>query len=174
MEEAPRVIIIAGPNGAGKTTFAREFLPHEADCPVFVNADLIAAGIAPFAPEAAAVRAGRLMLEELSHHFAARESFAFETTLSGRGYLRLIEKWQAAGYRVKIIFLQLASADEAVARVAQRVKQGGHNIPEAIIRRRFAAGKANFDKLYASQADAWALYDNAGSEPVLIDWSDSS
>ncbi|MFM8468200.1 MAG: zeta toxin family protein, partial [Oxalobacteraceae bacterium] len=100
MEEAPRVIIIAGPNGAGKTTFAREFLPHEADCPVFVNADLIAAGIAPFAPEAAAVRAGRLMLEELSHHFAARESFAFETTLSGRGYLRLIEKWQAAGYRV--------------------------------------------------------------------------
>ena len=171
MEDAPRVIIIAGPNGAGKTTFAREFLPREAACPVFVNADLIAAGIAPFAPENAALRAGRLMLEELSYHFAAGISFAFETTLSGRGYLRLIKEWQAAGYQVKIIFLQLASADEAVARVAQRVKQGGHNIPEEVIRRRFAAGKDNFEKLYAPRVDAWALYDNAGSVPVLIDWS---
>ena len=97
MEEAPRIIIIAGPNGAGKTTFAREFLPSEAACPVFVNADLIAAGIAPFAPETAALRAGRLMLQELSHRFATCTSFAFETTLSGRGYLRLIEEWQAAG-----------------------------------------------------------------------------
>ncbi len=171
MEDAPRVIIIAGPNGAGKTTFAREFLPREAACPVFVNADLIAAGIALFAPENAALRAVRLMLEELSHHFAAGISFAFETMLSGRGYLRLIKEWQAAGYQVKIIFLQLASADEAVARVAQRVKQGGHNIPEEVIRRRFAAGKDNFEKLYAPLVDAWALYDNAGSVPVLIDWS---
>ena len=161
-----------GPNGAGKTTFAREFLPSEAACPVFINADLIAAGIAPFAPETAALRAGRLMLEEISHHFAAGTSFAFETTLSGRGHLRLIKNWQAAGYRVKIIFLRLANADEAVARVAQRVKQGGHNIPETVIRRRFAAGKDNFEKLYAPQVDAWALYDNAGPEPVLIDWSD--
>ncbi len=172
MEESPRIIIIAGPNGAGKTTFAREYLPREAACPVFINADLIAAGISPFAPEAAALRAGRVMLQELSHHFAARSSFAFETTLSGRGYLRLIEKWQAAGYQVKIIFLQLASADEAIARVAQRVKQGGHNILEEVIRRRFAAGKGNFEKLYAPQVDAWALYDNSGSAPVLIDWSD--
>ena len=111
------------------------------------------------------------MLEELAHHFAARISFAFETTLSGRGYLRLIKEWQAAGYQVKIIFLQLASADEAVARVAQRVKQGGHNISEEVIRRRFATGKDNFEKLYAPRADAWALYDNSGPEPVLIDWS---
>ncbi len=172
MEEAPRVIIIAGPNGAGKTTFAREFLPREAACPVFVNADLIAAGIAPFSPETAALRAGRLMLEELSHHFAARTSFAFETTLSGKGYARLIKEWQTAGYRVKIIFLKLASADEAVARVAQRVRQGGHNIPEAVIRRRFAAGLENFAKLYAPRVDSWALYDNAGPMPILIDWSD--
>ena len=84
-EDAPRVIIIADPNGAGKTTFAREFFPYEADCRAFVNADLIAAGISPFAPEAAALRAGRLMLEELSHHFATHTSFAFETTLSGKG-----------------------------------------------------------------------------------------
>lgn len=167
-----KVIIIAGPNGAGKTTFAREFLPQEAGCPVFVNADLIAAGLAPFAPETAAVRAGRLMLQELQRHFAARESFAFETTLSGRGYLRHIRRWQAAGYRVKLIFLQLDSPEEAIARVAQRVRQGGHDIPEAIIRRRFAAGRENFERLYAPLVDAWVLYDNAGATPVLLDWSE--
>ena len=121
MPDELKVIIIAGPNGAGKTTFAREFLPNEAGCPVFVNADLIAAGLAPFAPETAAVQAGRLMLGELERHFAARKSFAFETTLSGRGYLRHIRHWQAGGYRVELIFLRLATADEAVARVAQRV-----------------------------------------------------
>lgn len=167
-----KVIIIAGPNGAGKTTFAREFLPSDAACLVFVNADLIAAGLAPFAPESAAIHAGRLMLQELARHFAARENFAFETTLSGRGYLRLIEQWQAAGYRVKVIFLQLASVEEAIARVAQRVKQGGHNIPEAVIRRRFASGLANFKNLYAPRVDAWALYDNSGELPVLLDWSE--
>lgn len=112
------------------------------------------------------------MLDNMSHHFATRTSFAFETTLSGRGYLRLIDEWQAAGYRVKLIFLQLASAVEAIARVAQRVKRGGHNIPEAVIRRRFAAGKDNFERLYAPRVDAWAIYDNAGAVPVLIDWSE--
>ena len=104
VETGRKVIIIAGPNGAGKTTFAREFLPNEADCPVFVNADLIAAGLAPFAPETAAAKAGRLMLSELEYYFAARENFAFETTLSGRIYLRHIVRWQAAGYRVELIF----------------------------------------------------------------------
>ncbi len=171
-EANPRVIIIAGPNGAGKTTFAREFLPSEAGCPVFVNADLIAAGLAPFAPESAAIRAGRLMLEEMARHFAAHESFAIETTLAGRGYLHLIDQWQAAGYRVKLIFLQLATPEEAIARVAQRVKQGGHHIPEAVIRRRFAAGQKNFEKLYAPNVDAWALYDNSDSQPLLLDWSE--
>ncbi|WP_142809945.1 zeta toxin family protein [Tepidiphilus olei] len=170
--QARKVIIIAGPNGAGKTTFAREFLPNEAGCPVFVNADLIAAGLAPFAPEKAAVQAGRLMLQELSRHFAARESFAFETTLAGRGYVHHIRDWQAAGYRVKLIFLQLDSPEEAIARVAQRVRQGGHAIPEATIRRRFAAGLENFQRLYAPLVDAWALYDNAGATPVLLDWSE--
>lgn len=172
METRPRVIIIAGPNGAGKTTFAREFLPNEAGCPLFVNADLIAAGLAPFAPETAAIRAGRLMLEEMARHFAAKESFAFETTLSGRGYLRLIEQWQRTGYRVKLIFLQLASPEEAIARVAQRVAQGGHHVPENVIRRRFAAGLTNFQNLYAHKVDAWMLYDNAGTQPELLDWSD--
>lgn len=172
IESQPRVLIIAGPNGAGKTTFAREFLPNEAGCPVFVNADLIAAGLAPFAPEAAAIPAARLMLQELARHFAARTSFAFETTLSGRGYLRLIDQWQAAGYRVKLIFLRLDSPEEAVARVAQRVRQGGHTIPEPVIRRRFAAGSHNFHQDYAPKVDAWMLYDNGGIAPVLLDWSE--
>jgi len=100
MADELRVLIIAGPNGAGKTTFAREFLPMDAQCPIFVNADLIAAGLAPFTPESVAVQAGRLMLQELARHFAARESFAFETTLSGRVYLRMIRQWQAAGRRM--------------------------------------------------------------------------
>lgn len=172
MDGERKVIVIANPNGAGKTTFAREFLPNEAGCPIFVNADLIAAGLAPFAPETAAVQAGRLMLQELARHFAACESFAFETTLAGRGHIHHIRAWQAAGYRVKLIFLQLDSAEEAIARVAQRVRQGGHDIPEATIRRRFAAGRANFERLYAPLVDAWALYDNAGATPVLLDWSE--
>ncbi len=173
-EDLPQVLIIAGPNGAGKTTFAREFLPNEAGCPVFVNADLIAAGLAPFAPETAALRAGRLMLEELARHTAARSSFAFETTLSGRGYLRLIRQWQQLGYRVGLIFLRLDSAEEAIARVAQRVRQGGHDIPLEVIRRRFAAGLQNFTLHYAQAVDYWALYDNAGEQPVLMDWSEKA
>ncbi len=167
-----RIIIIAGPNGAGKTTFAREFLPHEASCPVFVNADLIAAGLAPFAPDSVALHAGRVMLQELERRAAARQSFAFETTLSGKTYLRHMARWQAAGYRVKLIFLKLASADEAIARVRQRVLQGGHNIPDDVIRRRFDAGLQNFTQRYAPLVDAWALYDNSGSAPVLLDWSE--
>ena len=167
-----KVIIIAGPNGAGKTTFAREFLPNEADCPAFVNADLVAAGLSPFAPESAAVQAGRLMLQELARHFAAGQSFAFETTLSGRGYATHIRAWQAAGYRVKLIFLRLDSPEEAIARVALRVQQGGHRIPEATIRRRFTSGLTNFECLYAPLVDAWAIYDNAGVTPVLLDWSE--
>lgn len=167
-----KVIIIAGPNGAGKTTFAREFLPNEASCPIFVNADLIAAGLAPFAPQTAAVQAGRLMLEELERHFRAGRSFAFETTLSGRAYLRHIRRWQQAGYWVELIFLKLNHAEEAVARVQQRVRQGGHDIPEPVIRRRFEAGLANFRQHYAPAVDAWALYDNSGEMPVLLDWSE--
>lgn len=174
MTEELKVIIIAGPNGAGKTTFAREFLPVDAGCPIFVNADLIAAGLAPFAPETAAMQAARVMLDELARHFAARASFAFETTLSGRTYLRHIRTWRAAGYRVKLVFLQLDSADEAIARVAQRVRQGGHDIPQAVIRRRFDAGRRNFAEVYAPAVDAWVLYDNSGAKPVLLDWSEKS
>jgi predicted ABC-type ATPase len=166
------IIIIAGPNGAGKTTFAREFLPQEADCPTFLNADLIAQGLAPFRPESAAVRSARLMLEMIEDCVRRGESFAIESTLSGRGYARMIPEWKKAGYSVTIFFLELPSVELAVERVADRVAQGGHDIPKAVIRRRFAGGKLNFLNLYKSLADAWRLYDNAGEIPVLIASSD--
>jgi predicted ABC-type ATPase len=167
-----KIIIIAGPNGAGKTTFAREFLPQEAGCPVFVNADLIAAGLSPFAPERAAIQAGRLMLEAIAQHVAQRESFAFETTLSGRGYARQIPQWQQLGYHVKLFFLSLPSADMAVQRVAERVRQGGHDIPAATIRRRFDSGQRLLRDVYQPLVNKWVLYDNSGEMPKLMDWSD--
>jgi predicted ABC-type ATPase len=167
-----KIIIIAGPNGAGKTTFSREFLPQEAGCPVFVNADLIAAGLSPFAPERAAIQAGRLMLQAIAQHVAKRESFAFETTLSGLGYARQIQGWRQMGYRVELIFLSLPSANMAVERVAQRVHYGGHDIPESTIWRRFEAGKRLFTTVYQPLLDQWVLYDNAGDEPVVMDRSD--
>lgn len=164
----PSLLIIAGPNGAGKTTFAREYLPKDAGCLHFINADLIAEGLSPFAPAQAAVHAGRLMLEEIRRLVAAREDFAFETTLSGRIWARAIPEWRTLGYRVEIIFLRLPDADMAVRRVASRVLQGGHDVPEATIRRRFASGLRNFQDLYALLADAWSLYDNAISPPQLL------
>jgi predicted ABC-type ATPase len=167
-----KIVIIAGPNGAGKTTFAREFLPNEAGCPIFINADLIAAGLSPFRPELAAVKAGRLMLEEIAEYSRRGESFAFETTLAGRTYARMIPLWQADGYHVKLFFLELPSAEMAIARVAERVRQGGHDVPEDVIRRRFAAGYNNFTALYREIVDSWVLYHNAGDEPQLIDWSE--
>ena len=173
VEANPRIFMIAGPNGAGKTTFAREYLPNEADCPVFVNADLIAAGLAPFDPAKAAIAAGRLMLIELKRHADNMESFAFETTLSGKLYSRMIPAWQRSGYIVKLIFLQLDSADDAVSRVAQRVRQGGHDIPERTIRRRFTKGMSNFKDLYAPIVDSWTLYDNSDDVPVVIDWKEN-
>ena len=168
-----RILIIAGPNGAGKTTFAKAFLPTAVRCPIFVNADLIAAGISPFAPGNAAFRAGRLMLEEISRHAAARRTFAFESTLAGRGYARLIVQWRKSGYQVKLIYLSLKSPEHAIARVALRVKQGGHFVPEDIIRRRFHAGMTNFRNLYAPLVDSWVLYDNSDAQFTLLEWSDT-
>lgn len=164
-----KVVIIAGPNGAGKTTFAREFLPAEAGLPLFVNADLIAAGLSPFNPSAAAIRAARIMIEEIDSHAAAGRSFAFETTLAGRGYLQKIDRWRVDGYRVKLIFLSLASEEEAIARVATRVAQGGHDVAPEVIRRRFSAGMRNFLELYRYRVDLWQWFDNSDRQAVLID-----
>ena len=168
-----KIIIIAGPNGAGKTTFARSFLPAEAHCPRFINADLIAAGLAPFEPETAAIKAGRLMLEEIEYRAQRGESFAFETTLSGLSYLRHIRRWQALGYRVSLFFLRLPDAETAIARVAERVRQGGHGIAEPVIRRRFAAGWQNFQRHYRAAVDDWVVYDNTGNTPAMLEWGDN-
>ncbi len=167
--DVPRIYILAGPNGAGKTTFAREFLLREGDCPAFINADLIAEGVSPFAPARAAVRAGRIMLELIKDAVRKQESFAFETTLADRTYAKFIRDWRAAGYTVRNHYLSLPSADFAVARVAERVRQGGHDIPEAVIRRRFAAGTRNFEGIYKQIVNSWTLYDSAPTVPVVLD-----
>jgi predicted ABC-type ATPase len=166
-----KIIIIAGPNGAGKTTFARNFLPAEAQTLRFINADLIAAGLAPFNPESASFKAGRLMLEEIDECVDAGHSFAFETTLSGLAYLKKIAIWQKLGYEVKLWFLSLPNEDIAVSRVARRVMQGGHHIPEDVIRRRFKAGLENFHERYSKAVNSWAFYDSSGMHSELIDWS---
>lgn len=163
-----KVIIIAGPNGAGKTTFAREYLPNEAGCPIFINADLIAAGLAPFSPESAAIKAARLMLKEIEFNVKAGNSFAIETTLSGKTYAKDILEWKTLGYHITLIFLGLPNEEFAIQRVAARVAAGGHNIPEATIRRRFKAGLNNFHQLYTPLANSWSLYDNSGDQAKLI------
>ncbi len=169
MRKKKKIIIIAGPNGAGKTTFAQEFLPNEAECPNFVNTDLIAAGLSPFAPEVAAIKAGRLMLEQMHEHVRKNENFAFETTLSGRIYAQMIPKWRRAGYVVKLFFLSLPNVEMAIGRVRFRVEQGGHDVPASVIRRRFAVGLRNFHVIYKNMADEWALYDNSGERPRLLE-----
>ncbi|HAM51465.1 MAG TPA: Zeta toxin family protein [Nitrospiraceae bacterium] len=164
-----KIVIIAGPNGAGKTTFALEFLPKEASCPVFVNADLIAAGISPFMPEIASFHAGRLMIEEIKRHALNGESFAFETTLSGKTYAQMIPEWRSMDYKIKLIFLYLSDVATAIERVRYRVKQGGHSVPEKTIRRRYVKGWHNFQHLYKQLVDAWILFDNSGEKPKLLD-----
>lgn len=168
MPKKQRIIILAGPNGAGKTTFAREYLQKEAHCPDFVNVDLIAAGLSPFDPDRAAIRAGRIMLSEIERRIRTGESFAFETTLSGHAYAQMIPRWRRAGYQVRLIFLSLPNPEMAIARVATRVTQGGHNVKSTVVRRRFHAGLRNFQDIYMNLVDRWELYDNSGSTPHLI------
>jgi len=168
MPKKKRIIIIAGPNGAGKTTFAREYLLNEAHCPNFINVDLIAAGLSPFDPDRAAIQAGRLMLSEIQRRVRKGESFAFETTLSGHVYARMIPEWRSAGYRVRLIFLGLPDSEMAISRVATRVAQGGHNVSNTVVRRRFEAGLDNFQDVYMHLVDMWEWYDNSDSPPQLI------
>lgn len=170
MNNEKKIVILAGPNGAGKTTFAREFLPKEAHCLTFINADLIAAGLSPFEPETAAIKAGKLMLETINENITHNHSFAFETTLAGKGYAKKIPIWQKKGYHVKLFFLKLAIVDIAIDRVAARVQQGGHSIPKDIIKRRFYLGIDNFNNIYKNLVDSWLLYDNSDKEPKLITW----
>jgi predicted ABC-type ATPase len=167
-EAHPQIHVIAGPNGAGKTTFALTYLPRYAGCLQFVNADLIAAGLSPFAPESAAVAAGRLMLEQIRRLAAQRADFALETTLAGRGYQAMLRTYRQRSYVVSLYFLWLPSVQLALERVAERVRVGGHNVPEEDVRRRYQRGIRNLFQVYRPLLDSWIVYDNSGPFPRAV------
>ena len=173
-ERRPNLYIIAGPNGAGKTTFARKFLPDYAKCLEFVNVDLIANGISPFDPERAALRAGRIMLDQIHSLGNRGQDFGFETTLSGKSYLRLLEELkQKKGYNIHLFFLWISSVKLALERIKLRVQQGGHSIPEAVVRRRFSKGISNFFHFYRLIVDRWIIFNNSGDVPEVIAFEES-
>ena len=163
-----KVLVIGGPNGAGKTTFATEYLPLMGPAVPFVNCDAIAAQLNPDAPDAAAQEAGRIALRRMESYAVQRRDFAFETTLSGRAYVRRLIKWRERGYRIGMVYLRLPSADHVVRRVAQRVSEGGHDIPEPVARRRFERSWSNFVELYRPVADEWQVYDTSGRPPTIV------
>ena len=160
--------IIAGPNGAGKTTFALEYLPQVAQTVHFINADLIAAGLSPLAPERKALAAGRIFRQELEACIAARERFAFETTLAGRSYLKLIDRLQGDGWRVELIFLALPSVEMSKLRVAERVAHGGHAVPLPDIERRFPRSLCHLLSDFSQRVDRCMCFMNDGPSPVLV------
>lgn len=167
-EQTQSIYVIAGPNGAGKTTFATKFLPDHVQCTEFLNADLIAAGLSPFAPSMQDFRASELMLERMQKLLDSRETFSFETTLAARSYSQRIPEWQALGYRVFLFFLWLPSEELAIERVANRVRQGGHNIPISTIRQRYQRGLSNFSRLYRPIVDGWLLLDSSQFPPSEV------
>jgi predicted ABC-type ATPase len=162
------VVILGGPNGAGKTTAAQVLLPQELDIREFVNADEIARGLSPFNATGAALAAGRLMLERMRILVRDGRSFAFETTCSGRTYVRLVRRCRTEGWRVTLLYLWLPSPQTALDRVARRVREGGHDIPADVVVRRYWAGLANMRHLYLPLADVAAIYDNSDEGRVLI------
>ena len=165
---APVCRIIAGPNGAGKTTFALKYLPEAAPGTGFVNADLIAAGLSPLAPEQQLIAASRLFLQQIELRIAEGKDFAFETTLSGRGYLRLIQRLRSAGWRVELLYLALPTAELSRLRVAERVAHGGHSIAPADIARRFPRSLRNLLELYAGVVDEASCFLNSGPSPEIV------
>lgn len=164
----PNLYIIAGPNGAGKTTASYNLLPEILHCTNFVNADEIARGLSPFAPETVAIQAGRIMLERIEELLPQGVDFAIETTLATRSYVQLVQRAQALGYKVHLIFFFLENEEQAIQRVAQRVSNGGHNIPEDDIRRRFKRGIYNLIHLYMPICDSVLVYNNAHGDAILV------
>jgi len=164
----PKIYVIAGPNGAGKTTFAGKFLPELAECKEFLNADLIAAGLSPFAPEGQAILASQLLLQRMNKLVDNRQSFSFETTLAAKAYRSAILRWKDLGVSVCLFFLWLPSAELAVERVASRVREGGHFIPENVVRRRFARGLNNLFQIYLNCVDEVKIFDASQLVPEKI------
>lgn len=164
----PNLYIIAGPNGAGKTTASYNLLPDILHCTNFVNADEIAHGLSPFAPETVAIQAGRIMLERIEELLPQRVDFAIETTLATRSYVQLVRRAQALGYKVHLIFFFLENEEQAIQRVAQRVSNGGHNIPEDDIRRRFKRGIYNLIHLYMPICDSVLVFNNVKTPAKLV------
>lgn len=168
-EATPQLIVIAGPNGAGKSTLAPFLLRDALNLLEYVNADTIALGLSAFNPERAAFDAGRIMLKRLRSLASSRRSFAFESTLASLSYASWIDELKQNRYRFHLLFLYLRSPELAVQRVAERVRVGGHHVPEIIIRRRYRRGARNFFKLYMPLADTWVVYDNSvPGKPSLI------
>lgn len=164
----PNLYIIAGPNGAGKTTASYTLLPEILHCPNFVNADEIARGLSPFAPELVNIQAGRIMLQRIEELLSQHVDFAIETTLSTRSYVQLVHRAQTLNYKVHLIFFFLETEEQAIQRVAQRVSNGGHGIPEADIRRRFKRGIYNLLNLYLPICDSALIYNNIKSPAQLV------
>jgi predicted ABC-type ATPase len=162
-----RLFIISGCNGAGKTTASYAILPEILNCEEFVNADEIAKGLSPFNPESAAIQAGRLMLNRINRLIDSGEDFAFETTLATKSYKNFVEKAKNKDYVVTLLFFWLRTPELAVKRVETRVKEGGHNIPELVIRRRYINGLKNFFDIFEPIVDEWMFIDNSG-EPYEI------
>lgn len=167
MLKRPTCYIIAGPNGAGKTTFAMKYLPKIVDCRIFINADEIAKGLSPLDVEAAQLQASKIFLTAIDEHIARKDNFAFETTLSGKVYLKKIKDWHKAGWQVELFYLWLPNAESSARRVENRVRQGGHNIPADAIIRRYPRSIANLFE-YAVICDKVYCYDNSKSLPELI------
>ena len=167
-EEAPRIVMLAGPNGAGKSTVAPRLLVGALGVTEFVNADVIARGLSAFAPDRVAIQAGKLMLARIRELASKRESFAFETTLASRSFARWLRELTDAGYEFHLLFLYLSTAHAAVERVMERVRLGGHSVPEETIRRRYRTGLRNFFSLYMPLATSWCMYNNSGDAPVPI------
>ncbi len=164
----PKLYIIAGPNGAGKTTFAKEFLPHYAKCSNFVNADLIAAGLSPFTPSTVSIKAGKLLLAEIDNFINSKVDFSFETTLAGKTYVNLIKEAKTKGYSIHIFFLWIPNDHLAKERIKQRVKQGGHHVPDGDVERRLSRSLKNFFELYVPLAYSWDIFDNSYIKPRAV------
>ena len=165
---AKNLYIIGGCNGAGKTTASYTILPEILDCREFVNADEIARGLSPFNPHTMSIVAGKLMLRRIDELLGCDASFAVETTLATRSYINLVRNAQAKGYVVTLLFFWLRTPELALQRIAERVGNGGHNIPTPTARRRYASGIANLFNIYAPMVDYWSIYDNSESPRLLV------